>query len=130
MRPEGFENPYEPVGADLKKMGNQIAFEAGADHMVELLMDDGWFREELGRLKQKVEMVKEKLENIAQLPASQLEVKDCPSCAHKTLQTPCGSPYLPDHTSGSEYLCLNCGARSVFQCKNVVVRTVLIYEEK
>ena len=37
MRPEGFKNPYEPVGANLKKMGNQIAFEAGADHMVELL---------------------------------------------------------------------------------------------
>ncbi len=41
MRPEGWVNPYEPVGADLKKMGNQIAFETGADAMLEGLKKEG-----------------------------------------------------------------------------------------
>ena len=31
MRPKGFKNPHDDFGADLTKMGLQIAFEAGAD---------------------------------------------------------------------------------------------------
>ena len=37
-RPKDWKNPYEPIGADLKKMGNQIAFEAGADALLEALI--------------------------------------------------------------------------------------------
>ena len=36
-RPENWDNPYEPIGADLDKMGRSIAFEAGADAMLEAL---------------------------------------------------------------------------------------------
>lgn len=38
-RPKGFKNPYGPIGADLKKMGNEIAYEAGADAMLEGLWE-------------------------------------------------------------------------------------------
>ena len=31
MEIEGFKNPHDDFGADLKKMGLQIAFEAGKD---------------------------------------------------------------------------------------------------
>ena len=34
-RPEKWKNLYEPIGADLNKMGNAIAYEAGADAMLE-----------------------------------------------------------------------------------------------
>ena len=40
-RPKEWKNPYEPTGADLKKMGNQIAYEAGADAMLEGLRKTG-----------------------------------------------------------------------------------------
>ena len=36
-RPEGWENPYSEHGAVLKEMGNEIAFEAGADAMLEAI---------------------------------------------------------------------------------------------
>ena len=40
-RPKDWKNPYEPIGADLNKMGNEIAFEAGADAMLEALKKCG-----------------------------------------------------------------------------------------
>ena len=39
-RPEGWENPYENHSAVLKEMGNEIAYEAGADAMLEALCTD------------------------------------------------------------------------------------------
>ena len=43
-RPKDFKNPYEQIGADLKKMGNEIAYEAGADAMLEGLKEGSGFR--------------------------------------------------------------------------------------
>ncbi len=36
-RPDDWDSPYEPIGADLHKMGREIAYEAGADAMLEAL---------------------------------------------------------------------------------------------
>ena len=42
-RPKDWKNPYENHGAVLKEMGNEIAFEVGADAMLEKLKDNGTF---------------------------------------------------------------------------------------
>ena len=44
-RPEGMEkNPYTNHGAVLKEMGNEIAWEAGANAMLEGLKKEAWNR--------------------------------------------------------------------------------------
>ena len=40
-RPPGFKNPYNDTGADLEKIGRQIAFEAGADEYERCLITGG-----------------------------------------------------------------------------------------
>ena len=56
-RPKDWENPYENHGAVLKEMGNEIAFEAGADAMLEGLgenmvlseiYDKDWYADRTG----------------------------------------------------------------------------------
>ena len=52
-RPEGWENPYDNHGAVLKEMGNEIAFEAGADAMLKALKGVnkiGYHREGSGKI--------------------------------------------------------------------------------